>query len=110
MSELVEFMRLKGFIFKDILEIKTSELKIRNKLKLFRCTDLKKFYTFVVVVDQKSRVLQKDVLKYIEIEQKTIKFLDHNFKYRTIIIKAPLCSKAKALLKENSWKVYHDFS
>lgn len=110
MSELVEFMRVRGFIFKDILEIKPQELKIRNKLQLFRCTDLKKFYTFVVVVEQKSRVLQKDILKYFEIEQKASKYLDHNFKYKTIIIKAPLCSKAKALLKQNSWRVYHDFS
>ncbi len=106
MQLLVDSLRSEGKIYKKIQEIAPKELGIRNKIKIFKATDLRGYFWAIFAVSQKSRFLMKDVHKLQEIEQKLAIYCEHNFKYRAIFIDAPLCSKAAAALDELGWKRY----
>jgi len=52
-------------------------------------------------------VLRKEVGELMALHEKLEAYIDSSIKKKYMIIKAPLCSKAKALLEENAWKVWH---
>ena len=105
MQAVVESLRQKGNLYKKMVEIKPSQLGVRNKIKIYHATDTKGYFTAVFAVSQKSRLLMKDVKKFEEIYQKLVLFSDHNFKHKILFIDAPLCSKAKAAFKECGWSL-----
>lgn len=106
MQLLVDSLRSKGKIYKKIQEVSPKELGIRNKIKIYKATDLHGYFWAIFALSQKSRFLMKDVHKLQEIEHKLALYSDHNFKYKAIFIDAPLCSKAAAALDELGWKRY----
>ncbi len=103
--EIVETLQNSGLLYKKIEELLPKQLGIRNKIRLFRAVDRNSAYTAIFVVSQKSRLLMKDVAKFEEIYTKMSAFFDHNFKYRILIIDAPLCSKAEKAFKQAGWKL-----
>ncbi len=105
MEQVVEDFRKKGKLFKKMQEISPKELGVRNRIKIFKAVDLRGYYWAIFVISQKSRILLKDVAKFEEIYKKLVLYTEHNFKYKTIYIDAPLCSKAKKALKEAHWSV-----
>lgn len=107
MKQTVEYLQQKNIIFKSLEPITPKELGSRKKIAIFVAVDLKGFYADVMVVEKKSRVLRKEVGELMASHEKLEKYIDSTIKKKYIIIKAPLCSKAKALLEENSWKVFH---
>ncbi len=107
MKELVEFLGKKKLLFKKLEPLDLKDYGFRQKYKLFYGIDTKSFYTIILFIEQKSRILQKNVDKYEEIVEALIIKKDHNFKKKIIIIDAPLCSKAKEKLKKLHWKVFH---
>jgi len=106
MQVVVDSLRKKGKIYKKIEEISPKSLRIRNKIKIYKATDINGYFWAIFLVSQKSRLLMKDVAKFEEIYTKLTLFCDHNFKYKTIFIDAPLCLKAKKSFKEMGWRVY----
>ena len=58
-----------------------------------------------MVVEKKSRVLRKEAEELMLLHEKLEKYIDSGIKKKYMIIKAPLCSKAKAMLEEHGWKV-----
>lgn len=105
MRDFVEFLKRKGKIYKKIESIAPKEIGIRNKIQIHHCTDPKGYYTLIITITQKSRVLQNDVAKYDAIFDKCVSYLDHNCKYKLLIIESPLCSKAAAKFKEHGWVI-----
>jgi hypothetical protein len=105
MQMLVDSLRQKGKIFKKMQEISPKELGIRNRIRLYKATDLHGYFWAIFAISQKSRILMKDVHKFEEIYAKLSLFCEHNFKYKVIFIDAPLCSKAQKALKEAGWKI-----
>lgn len=105
MQMVVDTFQKKGKIFKRMQEVPPKELGIRNKIKIFKATDTNSFFWAIFAVSQKSRIVVKDVHKFEEIFRKLSVFCDHNFKYKTIFIDAPLCSKAKEAFKQIGWKI-----
>jgi len=105
---MVDYLQKKHTIFKSLKVITPKELGSRKKVKLFLGVDLKDYYALVMVLEKKSRVLRKEVGELMVLHAKLEKYIDSTIKKKYIIIKAPLCSKAKALLEENSWKVWHE--
>jgi hypothetical protein len=105
MHIVVESFRQKGKIFKKMQEIAPKELGIRNKIKIYKATDLNGYFWAIFAVSQKSRILMKDVHKFEEIYAKFTLYCDHNFKYKILFIDAPLCSKAAKAFKEAGWKI-----
>lgn len=106
MQTLVDALRVKGKIYKKIQEITPKELGIRNKIKLYNALDTSNKYSIILIISQKSRILQKDVEKFETIFEKMGLFCDRDFTYKHIFIDAPLCSKAKVLFEQHGWKIH----
>lgn len=106
MQILVDSLREKGKIYKKMQEVSPKDLGIRNKIKIYKATDITGYFSAIIAVSQKSRILMKDVRKFEEIYSKLSTYFDHNFKYKLIFIDAPLCSKAKEAFKTQGWKIY----
>lgn len=105
MQMLVDSLRKKGKIYKKMQEITPKELGIRNKIKIYKATDMRGYFWAIIVVEQKSKILQKDIAKFEEILAKFTRYVEHNFKHKIIFIKAPICSKAKEGFKKFGWRV-----
>ena len=103
---VVDTLRKKGKIYKKMQEVSPKELGIRNKIKIYKATDLNGYFWAIFAVSQKSRLLMKDVHKFQEIYAKLTVFCEHNFKHKIIFIDAPLCSKAASAFKETGWKIH----
>jgi len=107
MKNIVEYLQQKNIIFKSFKEITPKELGSRKKINIYVGIDLKGYYADVMVLQKKSRVLRKEAEELMRLHEKLEKYIDSTIKKKYIIIKAPLCSKAKVLLEENKWKVWH---
>ena len=105
MQMVVDSLREKGKIYKKMQEITPKELGIRNKIKIYKATDISGYFWAIFAVNQKSRLLMKDVHKFQEIYGKLTLYCDHNFKHKIIFIDAPLCSKAKDAFEQSGWKI-----
>jgi len=108
MKEVVEYLQEKNIIFKSLKEITPKELGSRKKIDIYLGVDLKGYYADIIVLEKKSRVLRKEVGDLLLLHEKLEKYIDSKITKKYIIVKAPLCSKAKALLEENGWKVWHE--
>ncbi len=107
MKETVEYLQQKNIIFKSFKEIAPKELGSRKKISLYLGVDLKGYYALVIQVEKKSRILRKEAGELMALHEKLEKYIDSKVMKKYIIVKAPLCSKAKALLEENGWRVWH---
>jgi len=108
MKEVVEYLQEKKFIFKSLKEILPKELCSRKKISIYVGVDLERYYSVVMVVEKKSRVLRKDIAELLELHIKLERYIDSKINKKYIIIKAPLCSHAKAMLIENEWRVWNE--
>ena len=106
MQMVVDSLRSRGRIYKKMQEIAPKELGVRNKIRIYKATDVSGYFWAIFAVSQKSRLLMKDVHKFEEIYAKLSLFCDHNFKHKVIFIDAPLCSKAKAAFEQAGWKIH----
>jgi hypothetical protein len=106
MKEIVEFFQKKQMIFKSFKSITPKVLGSRKKIDLFVAVDLKGYYVTIFYIEKKSRVLQKEVEEYMLLHEKLEKHIDSKIKKKYILFKAPLCSKAKAKLEKEAWKVW----
>ena len=110
MKEIVEYLQKKNLIFKSLKEISPKELGTRKKIELYLGVDLKGYYSLVMSIEKKSRVLRKEAGELMLLHEKLEKYIDSKIMKKYMIIKAPLCSKAKALLEEQGWKVYYEYA
>lgn len=107
MKTLVEYLNHKNIIFKSLQEIMPKELGSRKKVSLYLGIDLKGYYALVMEVEKKSRVLRKEAGDLMDLHEKLEKYIGSKVTKKYIMIKAPLCSHAKAMLEENGWKVWN---
>jgi hypothetical protein len=108
MKALVEYLNHKNIIFKSLQEINLRELGSRKKVSLYLGVDLKGYYSLVMEVEKKSRVLRKEASELMLLHEKLEQYVDSKVTKKYMIVKAPLCSQAKAMLEENGWKVWHE--
>ena len=109
MKELTTYFTKKDIIFKQINETIPKELGSRKKIRIYNATSVESKYYAIFILDAKSRFLRKNADDLILLCEKLAIHLDHNFKKKVLLISSPLCSKARAYLKENKWSVYIDF-
>lgn len=107
MKQIVEYLQEKHIIFKSLKSITPKELGSRKKIELYLGVDLKEYYTVVMVVEKKSRVLRKEAEELMLLHEKLEKYIDSSINKKYMLIKAPLCSKAKAMLEEHGWRVWY---
>ena len=106
MKEITEYLQKKNLIFKSFKEIKPKELGSRKKVEIYLGVDLKGYYSLVMQLEKKSRVLQKEAHELMGLHEKLEKLIEAKITQKYILIHAPLCSKAKALLEEHGWIVW----
>jgi hypothetical protein len=106
MKEIVELLQQKNIIFKSLRELTPKEIGSRKRIGLYIGVDLKGYYALVMVLEKKSRVLRKEAQELMALHEKIEKYIDSKINKKYILIKAPLCSHAKAMLEENGWKVF----
>ncbi len=109
MKELTTYFTNKDIIFKQIDETMPKELGSRKKVKIYNATSVESKYYAIFIIDSKSRFIRKNADDLMTLCDKLSEHLEHNFKVKVLLISSPLCSKAKAYLKENKWSVYIDF-
>jgi len=106
MKDIVEKLQEKRLVFKSLKEIDIKKLfSSRKKIKLYLGVDLKKYYTCVIHISKKSRILTKEAEELMEFHKKLEKYNDSKINKKFIYIEAPLCSKAKAMLEDKGWIV-----
>ena len=105
MKEVVQILLSKKTILKKLEQIDLSLLNTRKKIAIFSGTDKNSNYISIFYVVKKSRFLQKDVQNFEELFLRLVTVKGHNYKKKILILDAPLCSKAKLLLKEYKWRL-----
>ncbi len=110
MKNITSFLSQKGFLFKKFNSIEPKTLGSRKKIQIFDTCNNKNNLISIFVIESKSRFLIKNA-KELELLNNKLKITqDHNFKKTLILISSPLCSKAKAYMKDQlKWKVFDDF-
>ena len=61
MKDIIDFFLSKDIVFTKLERLEPKMLKIRNKIALYRAVDLKRNYVAIFVLEQKTKVLQKDI-------------------------------------------------
>ena len=105
MKELSEILIQKEILCPKLETILPKELGSRKKLKIYFGVDSKSYYCLILVVSKKSRILKKEAMEFEELWERIKKLKDTNIKKKYLFLKAPICSKAKALLEELGWRV-----
>jgi hypothetical protein len=108
MKTILHKLQEEKLLFKSLKPIEPKELGSRKKISIYLGVDLKKYYACVIHVEKKSRILRKEALALMEFHEKLEVFNDSKITKKYIYIQAPLCSKAKALFKEEKWVVWHE--
>jgi len=108
MKEIVNLLQEHKLIFKSLKPISIKDLGSRKKINIYLGVDLKKYYACIIHINKKSRILSKEALEIMEFHKKLEKFNDSKINKKYIYIQAPLCSKAKALFKEQKWRVWQE--
>ena len=109
MKELTTYFTNKNILFKEIKSISPKDLNSRKKIEIYASTTIDSKFYAIFIVDSKSRFIRKNADDLMELCEKLASYLGHNFKKKELLIKSPLCSKAKEYLKQNDWSVRVDF-
>lgn len=105
LKPIIDRLNANALIYKRLDEIPVKALGIRNRIRIFNATDVQGYFAAILVVQQKSRVLMKDVEKFEVILHKLEIYSEHAYKHKVLMLDAPLCSKAEAAFKKSGWKI-----
>ena len=93
----------KGIVLRKLKNITPPT---RKKIEVFLGTDIDDFYYLFVILDRKSRFLQKDIDDLELFLHFILNEINFRKGYKILFLKAPICNKAKLKLKEKGWKNY----
>ena len=108
MKEIVDLLQAKNLVFKSLKPIDIKMFNSRKKIAIYLGIDLKSYYASVLHICKKSRILKKEALELMAFHEKLELLNDSKINKKYIFIQAPLCSKAKALMEEEGWVVWHE--
>lgn len=106
MKKIVDFFKDKKILFSSLEPIGVSSLQSRKKLDIYLGVNLKGYYVALFFISKKSRVLLKEANEFVDLHERLERYKDTKIRYKYILIDAPLCSKAKAFLEEQGWRVW----
>ena len=106
MKNIVEKLQEKRLVFKSLKQIDIKkEFGSHKKIDLYLGVDLKKYYTCIIHISKKSRILRREAKQLMEFHKRLERYNDSKIKKKYIYIEAPICSKAKALLENKGWVI-----
>lgn len=103
MKALVEYFKDRGVLFQKLEKIDLKSLGVKKRIELFKGVDTRGYYWAIIIIKRKSRILQKDAHE-LKLLLHKLPF-EHTFKKKALLLQAPICSKAKDLLKQEGWLV-----
>lgn len=106
MKKIVEHFKENHQIFKSLISVSTKSLGSRKKIEIYLGVDLSGYYHLILYAEKKSRIVKKEAEVLMCFHGKTEAWMGIGIKKKHILIKAPLCSKAKKYMEENEWQVY----
>ncbi|MFT7824329.1 MAG: hypothetical protein ABXS92_06150 [Sulfurimonas sp.] len=106
MKTVIDYLQGKNLIFKSFKAVMPKALGSRKRVEIYLGVDLKSYYSIVIRIEKKSRILRKEAGELMLLHEKLESYTDAKIKKKYMIVKAPLCSKAKKLLEEHGWKVF----
>ncbi len=104
MKEVLEKLSSKH-LFTSFVSLETSFLQTRRKMKVFKGIDTHRFFHLVFSMPQKSRFVYAHAVELLDFEAQVSAWIGHSFKYKALVLNAPLCSKARILLEAKSWSI-----
>ncbi len=108
MKALVERLMAHGYLFKSLTPIAPKALGSRKRIAIYLGVDTEGFYAALFHLAKKSRVLRKEAGEIEALYDALVSYNGAHIPRKIILIDAPLCSKAKALLEERGWKVWNE--
>lgn len=108
LKNLIHYLNDKELHFSSLNKIEPKELGSRKKIDIYDATHIDNSFYAIFIVESKSRFIRKNANDLMEMLESLKRYKDHNYKYKMLIISSPLCSKAKALLQDNGWRVEND--
>ena len=105
MKNIVNKLQFENILFKSLKPISPKELGSRKKIDIYLGVDLKNYYSCIIHINKKSRILQKEAKELMKFHKKLEEYNDSIIKKKYIYIQSPLCSKAKDLFEEEDWVV-----
>ncbi|ACZ11620.1 conserved hypothetical protein [Sulfurospirillum deleyianum DSM 6946] len=108
MKEMLERICNKHIVFTSLHVIDPKVLNSRKKIAIFSGVDQKSFYHLMIRSEQTSRFIRKNADEIVHLYGLISLHVNHQYKYKHLMIQAPLCSKAASLLHEKGWKIYND--
>ncbi len=106
MKEIVELLAQRGVLCRRLERVAPRELGSRKRVEIYEGTAPDDYYCMVMVLRKKSRVLQKEARELLDLHRKLEEKIEAKIKRRYLLIDAPLCSKAAALLEEVGWRIF----
>jgi len=108
LKSLLEPLRKRGFLFKRFEPFSLKVVGSKKRIDVYHGIDTSNRYFLLFAVKRKSRVLTKDVKEWFDIKKKIEYYCGYAILINIVLINAPICSKAKSLLKEERWRVIED--
>ena len=105
MKTIVETLAKRGIVCKHLEPLAPKELGSRKRVEIYRGVETDDYYCMVIVVRKKSRILRKEAAEYIELHRRLEEKMGAKVKRRYLLLGAPICSKAAAMLEEEGWKI-----
>ncbi len=106
MKEIVEFLASKKLVCRRLKAIAPKELGSRKRVEIYLGVALDDYYCTIMVLKKKSRVLRKEAEELEKLHNLLCEKVGAAIKRKYLLIDAPLCSKAAALLEERGWRIY----
>jgi len=105
LKKIVDLLCAKGIFLKSLDEIDLAILKTRKKIKVFSGITDKRYFIVIFTINQKSRFIVKNAKEIIELENRLEVVRNHAYKKKYMVLESPLCSRAKAFLTKENWKI-----
>ena len=105
MKEVSEILVDSDILCPKLEPISPKELNSRKKISCFFGVNRDRYFCFIILVSKKSRVLKKEAMELEELWERAKTLKDTNIPNKTLLLKAPICSKALNLLEELGWRV-----
>ncbi|HFU76229.1 MAG TPA: hypothetical protein ENK66_08295 [Arcobacter sp.] len=107
-QSISKYLQNNGITFETIVSIEPKQLGSRKKILILDCIDINKDSYAIFFTEQKSRFIQKTAQDIFALQTKLQEDTKNVYKNNIIFINAPLCSKAKKLIEDNNWSLFHD--
>ena len=105
MKSVLEPLRKQGYLFKRFEPFSLKTVGSRKRLGVYHGIDTQNRYVLIFVVEKKSRVLQKEVCEWFDLKKRIEDHYGYSIRQNIALVRAPLCSKARALLEAEGWRV-----